>query len=91
MEGGGVVSKKIALEGDRIEEIHRVQTGLMRMGKYLVRPVVIVFGKLCCSNNPQMLEAYKNLFASHIACLLRMAVGELGVFSLCLLHAWIQA
>lgn len=87
------MSKNVALEGDRIEEIRSVQTGLMRMGKYLVRPVVIVFGKLCCSNNPQMLEAYKNecLLLTYITCLLRMAVGELGVFSICLLHSWIQA
>lgn len=34
-----------------------VQTGLLRLGKYMVKPLVIVFGKLCCSNKPPMFEA----------------------------------
>lgn len=65
----------------------------MRMEKYLVRPLVTAFGKLCFSNNHQMLWAYKNkcLLLTYITCLLRMAVSELWVFSICLLHSWIQA
>lgn len=64
----------------------------MKMGKYPVRPLVIVLGKLCCSNNLQVLGAYKNkcLLLTYITCLLRMAVSELWVFSICRLHSWIQ-
>lgn len=83
------MSTRAVLEGDRVEGIAEVQTGLMRMGKRLVRPLVFVLGRLCCSNNPQMLGAYKNkcLLLTYIARPLRMAVRELQVFAICLLHS----
>lgn len=70
-----------------------MQTGLTRMEKYFVRPLIIVFGKRCCSNNPQMEGAYKNkyLLPIYITCLIRMAVIELRVFFFCILRSWIQA
>lgn len=63
-----------------------VQTGLLRLGKYMVKPLVIVFGKLCYSNKPPMFEAQESkcLLLTYITCPLRMAVSGLWVFSICL-------
>lgn len=48
------MSKRAVLEEDfELGRHAEVQTGLMRMGKCLGRPLAIVFDKLCCGNNPE--------------------------------------
>lgn len=66
------------LEEERAGETCRGTDWFGEAGEIL-RPLVTVFGELCCSNNPQMLGAYKNkcLPLTYITCLLRTAVREL--------------
>lgn len=66
------------LEGDRAGKTCR-SIGWFGEDGEVLRSLVTVFGKLCFSNNPQMLGAYKNkcLLFTYITCLLRMAVREL--------------
>jgi hypothetical protein len=61
-----------------------VKTGLVSLEKYLVKLLEIVFGKLCFSYNPQMLEAYKNkcVVLIDVTCTLRMDVSEMQGFPL---------
>lgn len=58
------MSKRALLQKDRAGETCRGTDWFGEDGEVL-GPLVTVFGELCCSNSPQMLEAYKtNVYLS---------------------------